>query len=271
LTCGNIWYSVTHQTSRERHSQPRIRMPHLSLVHWIVAIIGTLLMGVSKAGFAGLGLLHVVIFAFLFGARQSTGVILPMLLVGDVGAVATYRPHARWDYLWRMLPPACIGVLIGALLMGRLDEAAFKPLVGSIILALTAMQAVRIARPESFGAVPHARWFTWAMGLLAGTTTMLANAAGPIIGLYALAVGLPKLELVGTSAWFFLILNAFKVPFSAALGLIHPGTLALNLVLAPFVVVGLLAGRVIIRHVPQRVFDVLLLAFAAIAAVRLIL
>jgi uncharacterized membrane protein YfcA len=245
-------------------------MPHLSTAQWIVAIIGTLFMGVSKAGFAGLGLLHVVLFAFLFGARDSTGVILPMLLVGDVGAVATYRPHARWDYLWRMLPPACIGVLIGALLMGRLNEAAFKPLVGGIILTLTVMQAVRTVRPDVFGKVPQARWFTWAMGLLAGTTTMLANAAGPIIGLYALAVGLPKLELVGTSAWFFLILNAFKVPFSAALGLIHPGTLLLNLVLAPLVIVGLLAGRVIIRHTPQRLFDILLLTFAALAALRLI-
>lgn len=227
-------------------------------------------MGVSKAGFAGLGLLHVVVFAFLFGARESTGVILPMLLVGDVGAVTAYRPHARWDYLGRMLPPACIGVVLGALLMGHISEAAYKPLIGSIILVLTCLQIARIARPDWLGDVPHARSFAWGMGLLAGMTTMLANAAGPIIALYVLAVGLPKLELVSTSAWFFLILNAFKVPFSVALGLIHMGTLVLNLTLAPLIVVGLFAGRWLIHRVPQRLFDLLLLTFAGVAALRLL-
>jgi hypothetical protein len=210
------------------------------------------------------------LFAFLFGARESSGIVLPMLLLGDIGAVATYRPHARWDYIARMLPPACVGVIIGALLMGHLNDAAFRPVVGWIVLVLTLMQVARSIHPEWMGNVPHARWFAWAMGLLAGLMTMFANAAGPIIALYVLAVGLPKLELVGTSAWFFLILNAFKIPFSVSLGLIHPGTLLLNLMLAPMIALGLVTGRWLIHRVPQRVFDRLLLAFAGIAALRLI-
>jgi uncharacterized membrane protein YfcA len=125
-------------------------------------------------------------------------------------------------------------------------------------------------RPEWFGSVPHARWFAWVLGLLAGATTMLANAAGPIFAIYCLAVALPKYEFVGTSAWFFLIINAFKVPFSAALGLIHGQTLLLNIMLAPVIAIGLIGGRWLIRRVPQRVFDVLLLTFAGIAALRLV-
>jgi len=99
---------------------------------------------------------------------------------------------------------------------------------------------------------------------------MLANAAGPIMALYFLAVALPKLEFVGTSAWFFFILNVFKVPFSAGLGLIHKDTLLLNAVLVPVIVIGLFAGRWLIRRVSQRLFDGLLLAFAALAALRLL-
>jgi len=99
---------------------------------------------------------------------------------------------------------------------------------------------------------------------------MLANAAGPIFALYALAVSLPKFEIVGTSAWFFFIINALKVPFSIALGLIHTQTLLLNLVLSPAIVAGVFAGRWIIHHIPQRIFDVFLLVFAAVAALRLI-
>jgi uncharacterized membrane protein YfcA len=108
------------------------------------------------------------------------------------------------------------------------------------------------------------------MGLLAGVTTMLANASGPIVALYALAIALPKLEFVGTNAWFFLIVNAFKVPFSLALGLIHGQSLSLNVALSPAILAGLLAGRWLVHRVPQRIFDALLLLFAGVASLRLV-
>jgi hypothetical protein len=245
-------------------------MPDLTVAQWMLAVVGALGLGVGKAGLAGMSLVHVLIFAFLFGARDSTGIVLPMLLIGDVGAVTLFHQHARWDYVRRMLPPACTGVVIGALLMRALSDAAFKPTIGWIILGLVTVQLTRMYRPEWFGSIPHGRSFAWTIGLLAGATTMLANAAGPVFAIYCLAVALPKYEFVGTNAWFFLILNAFKVPFSVALGLIHRQTLAFNLALTPAILAGLLAGRWIVRHVPQRIFDGLLLAFAAVAALRLI-
>jgi uncharacterized membrane protein YfcA len=245
-------------------------VPDLTPIEWLLAIAGAIGLGIGKAGLAGMSLVHVLIFAFLFGARDSTGIVLPMLLVGDVGAVTLFHQHARWDYVRRMLPPACVGVIAGALLMRGLSDAAFRPTIGWIILTLTLLQILRMARPEWFGNVPHAQWFAWTLGLLAGATTMLANAAGPVFAIYCLAIALPKWEFVGTNAWFFLILNAFKVPFSVALGLIHGGTLLLNLVLAPAILAGLLGGRWLITRVPQRVFDVLLLAFAGLAALRLV-
>jgi uncharacterized membrane protein YfcA len=97
---------------------------------------------------------------------------------------------------------------------------------------------------------------------------MLANAAGPIVALYCIAVGLPKFEVVGTLAWFFFIVNVFKIPFSAGLGLIRSDTLMLNVVLLPAVIVGVLSGRWIVHRLPQRVFDLLMLAFATLAALR---
>src|SRR5688572_19980809 len=106
----------------------------------MLAVIGAFGLGVGKAGLAGMSLVHVLIFAFLFGARDSTGIVLPMLLIGDVGAISLYHQHARWDYVRRMLPPACIGVVCGALLMRWLSDAAFKPTIGWIILALVIMQ-----------------------------------------------------------------------------------------------------------------------------------
>ena len=245
-------------------------MPELSPAQWMLAVLGAAGMGIGKSGLAGMSLIHVLIFAFLFGARDSTGVVLPMLLVGDVCAVSIFHQHARWDYVRRMLPPACIGVVIAAIIMRGLSEAVYKPIIGVTILTLTGLQVIRSYKPQWLGGVPHAQWFAWTIGLIAGGATMLANAAGPIFTIYCLAVALPKFELVGTSAWFFFLINAFKVPFSIALGLIHTQTLALNAILSPAILVGIFVGRWLTSHIPQRLFDGLLLAFAAVAALRLI-
>ena len=245
-------------------------MPSLTSAQWLLAVAGALGMGISKAGFPGMSLVHVVVFAVIFGARTSTGIILPMLLAADVLAVRAFQQHAQWTYIRRMLPATLVGVLLGFALMGRLDEKLFAPIIGTIVMVLVVLQVLRMARPDLLADVPHSWVFAWTMGLLAGVTTMLANAAGPIFVLYALAVGLPKYELVGTGAWFFFIVNLFKVPLSARLGLIGTHTLSLNLVLLPAVLTGIALGRWLTHRVPQRLFDGLLLTFAAVAALRLI-
>jgi hypothetical protein len=108
------------------------------------------------------------------------------------------------------------------------------------------------------------------MGFIAGVTTMLANAAGPVMGLYLLAVALPKDAFVGTAAWFFLLINLIKVPFSAQLGLIHGSTLAFNLLLVPAIIAGLFLGRTAVAKLPQKWFDSLVLGFALLAAAKLL-
>ena len=246
-------------------------MSHLTGWEWSIAILGAACAGLSKSGFSGLGLVAVIVFATIFGARDSTGIVLPLLIVADIGAVSIFRQHARWDHIRRTLPLAAAGVVLGTLIMMRLDNASFRPLLGGVILILTALQLVRLRWPDLYGAVPHSRPVAWALGLVAGITTMVANAAGPFVALYYVAVGLPKMEVVGTLAWFFLIINLFKVPFSAWLGVIHGSSLALDAVLVPAVIVGLLCGRWLIGRISQRVFDGVLLLFAASAALRLIL
>jgi uncharacterized protein len=213
----------------------------LTPLDWLLAGVAALGIGVSKSGLPGVSLLHVVVFAHLFPGLASTGVVLPMLVAGDAGAVLLFRRHARWTYIGRTFGPAFLGVVAGWALMrwaqtqpaGRI---AFNPVIGGIVLALVALHGARLWRPQWLAAVPHSRGFAWGLGFLAGVTTMLANAAGPVMGLYFLAVGLPKEGFVGTSAWFFLLLNLLKVPFSLHLGLITPGSLGFNALLVPVIV-----------------------------------
>ena len=245
-------------------------MPELTLPQWLLAVVAAMGVGFSKSGFAGVGLFHVIVFAYLLGPRESTGALLPMLIVGDVCAVLFFRQHARWLYVRRILPPALIGIVVGWAMMHRLDDHAFHTVVGGIVLMLALLQLTRMYRPEWFSEIPHARWFAYSLGFLAGITTMLANAAGPMIALYLLAVSLPKFEFVGTGAWFFLIVNVIKVPFSASLGLIDGETLVFDATLAPAILVGMLVGRWLVHRISQRLFDTLMLLFAGVAALRLL-
>jgi uncharacterized protein len=246
-------------------------MPQLDHLQWTLAIVAAICAGLSKAGFAGLGLVAVIVFANIFGARDSTGVVLPLLIAADLGAVGIFKQHARWDYIRRTLPAAAIGVIIGAVVLARLDNATFKPVLGAIILALTTMQLARLRWPDLLGSVPHSRGAALTLGLLAGMTTMMANAAGPLVALYFVAVGLPKFEVVGTLAWFFFLINLFKMPFSIGIGVVRWSSLAFDAVLVPAVFLGLFGGRWLIHRIPQRAFDAMMLLFAAVASLRLIL
>lgn len=246
-------------------------LPDFSPVQWMFAVLAAVGVGISKSGLPGISLLHVVIFAQLFPGIASTGVVLPMLVAGDIGAVLLLRRQAQWPHVARTLPPAILGVAIGWWLMGRLPGLKFAPLIGSIVLVLALMQLVRDWRPSLFAAVPHSTAFAWTIGLFAGITTMLANAAGPVMALYLLAVALPKDAFVGTSAWFFMLVNLVKLPFSAQLGLISTHTLAFNAVLIPAIVCGLFLGRAVVSRLPQKWFDSFVLLFAMVASVKLLM
>ena len=242
---------------------------------WSRAALAAVLIGMSKSGFSGVSLLSIVLMADVLPARQSTGVILPMLIFADCFAVRAFRQHALWTEIRRVLPAALLGVITGAFIMQlfadpwRLSDVWFKRIIGGIVLTLTLLQYARRQRPGWFARLPAGSpAFVWTMGGFAGVTTMLANAAGPVVSLYLLAVGLPKMELVGTSAWIFLILNVCKLPLSYHLGLIGRESLGLNLSLAPGVVAGVFLGRALLKVVPQGWFEQLLLFFAIVASVK---
>lgn len=245
-------------------------LPDFHLGQWLVALVAATGIGVSKSGLPGISLLHVVLFAQLFPGVQSTGVVLPMLIAGDVGAVMLFRRHAQWAYVARTLPPAIIGVGVGWWLMQRVPARHFSPIIGGIVLGLAFLQLLRDWRPDLWQRAPHTRAFAWTIGFVAGVTTMVANAAGPVMALYLLAVSLPKDAFVGTSAWFFLLINVIKVPFSAQLGLISGSSLTFNAMLVPCIIGGLFLGRSVVSRLPQKWFDTLILAFAVVAAARLL-
>jgi len=204
------------------------------------------------------------------GARAATGVVLPMLIFADVFAYFVYRKNLEWKRVGRLLPWALGGLVLGWLALGRVDDRQATRLVGGIIAAMLGLHLWRRWKNLDEIAAHAPPWFGPAMGVLAGITTMVANAAGPVMTLYLLAMRLNKLEFLGTGAAFFLLINWIKVPFIAQLGLINAPSLTLNLYLLPAVALGAFLGRPIVERVNQRVFENAALALTAVAAVKLL-
>jgi uncharacterized protein len=226
-----------------------------------------LLTGFSKSGVPGVGILIPTLAAMAMPARASTGFILPVLVEGDCVAVGYWRRKAAWGRLVRILPWTAAGIVAGYFLMGALSDAVFKPLLGGMILAIVGLDLARRAMKVELRS--ENRIVAAAAGTLAGAFTMIANAAGPVMAIYLLSMRLPKEEFVGTSAWFYFLVNLFKLPFSVALGLVTWSTLKVDLLLLPLVLAGSVLGVLFMRRIPQRLFDFLALALSVAGGLRL--
>jgi uncharacterized membrane protein YfcA len=234
---------------------------------WAVVVLCSVLVGISKTGLPGTGILFVPLMAMVMPARQSTGAVLGILILADVFAVSYYHKAAMWRHIIRLIPATLVGIVIGYFVMKVISDEQLKPIIGVIVVAMLAVNWWRNRKDEN---VPTEWWFAEVMGFFAGLTTMMANAAGPVMIVYLLAMRLPKVEFVGTSAWFFFIVNWLKVPFSMHLGLINVESVKLGFIMLPFVIVGLVLGIVALKNMPQKVFEITIQILALAAGIKLL-
>ncbi len=240
-----------------------------STTGWILVCLAALCVGLGKAGFSGLGLIAVFIMAELFG-KASVGILLPMLIVADLSVYPMFRKYASWTPVWRLLPPALIGMALGFFLLDQMPEEWAKPVIGSLILVMVALQLLRNISPIFFARLADSGGFGMVAGGFAGVATTIANAAGPVFQLYFLARRLPKMELIGIGARFFLLINLIKLPFMGGLSYTTTESLILNLKLVPMILLGVFCGRHLLKLISQRVFEWMIVGFAIFAGVRLL-
>jgi uncharacterized protein len=252
--------------------QPPSGIFELSPFHYCLACLCAFLVGFSKSGIAGTGILAIPLMATIFPAGMSTGALLPILIVGDIFTVSYYRRHAVWRYILRALPWAIAGIIAGwaTAKFLHLTDAHIKRMIGVIVLAVLAM-GQWVNREGGDISVPHTWWFAAILGLIAGFTTMIANAAGPVWLVYLLAMDLPKEAFLGTGGWMFFILNTFKVPFSWDLGFILPESLVFNAQMIPAVALGTYVGIKAVKVIPQAAFNACVKILAVLAALNLLL
>lgn len=243
-------------------------LPQLPVYAWALLVVAAMVVGFSKTALPGIGTLAIAIFAAIIPARQSTGALLVLLIVGDAFALWSYRQHANWRAIWRLTPAVIGGLVVGAVFLALADDSAVQRIIGAILLLVVSITVWRrwVSRTSSRSGITASVTY----GSLGGFTTMVANAGGPVMSMYFLAARFPIQEFLGTAAWFFAVINVTKLPFSIGLGLINSSTLALDFVLIPGVILGALAGRWVAARVRQGLFDAAVLLVTIVGAVYLL-
>ncbi|QGF22366.1 sulfite exporter TauE/SafE family protein [Raineyella fluvialis] len=247
-------------------------VPALGATALALMALGGLLIGFSKTSFGGLGAVASAVYALSMPARESTAVVLLLLLTGDLIALLSYGRHVRWRVLGQLLPAVLPGLLLGAVFIRLVDDVLMRRSIAVVLLAMVVVRLVQgRLRPATTPTEGRGHWAVAAgAGLTAGFTTMVANAAAPVMSLYLLAQRFDKRRFLATNAWFFATVNLCKVPFAASVGLFTPLVFGVTLVMLPAVLVGAAVGRLIIRRVTQQQFELVTVLATAAASVLLL-
>ena len=238
---------------------------------WLVILICAMLIGMSKVGVPGVSMIVVPALAFIFGAKQSTGVLLPILMMADLFGVAYYRRHANWAHLVKVLPWAVVGLFI-ALWVGELvNDEQFKNLIAILVFISIGLMLWQDQR-KGANLFPDKWWFAASMGILGGFATMIGNVAGPVFAIYLLAMHLPKNSFIGTGAWFFMIINFTKFPLQLFVwNNISPEILLIDLVTLPAIALGAVAGFKVVKGFPENTYRGFVILITALSALLLLL
>lgn len=244
-------------------------MSDISILGWAMAYTAIFLLGVSKSGLKGLSIFNVTLLALAFGARNSTGILMPLLLVGDVFAVIYYNRHTQWKYIVRFLPWMILGILIGTVIGQDLPEKQFK--IGMVIVIFISLAILIYWDRRKSKTVPTHWTFAGGVGILAGICTMIGNLAGAFSNIFFLAMRLPKNEFVGTAAWLFLITNAFKLPFHIFFWkTITKESLLIDLRLLPAIFLGIVLGVYLVKIINEKQYRRFILIVTAVGAIAIL-
>jgi hypothetical protein len=257
---------------------PRIPEGVDPVLYYTMVGLSVLIVGISKSGFGGgTGVVAIVVMATVMPPKHMLGVMLPVLIAGDILANLHYLRDYEWRHLRPLLGGALVGIVAGSatfwLLQGletKRFETVLSVLVGSICLLFVAVQVYALTgRPVAMLPVRSAS--SLGVGTLAGFVSTLTHSAGPIVTLYLMQdKTLEKRRLVGTLVLYFLLVNSLKVPTFVKLGTINGETLRDSVWFIPLLPVGTLLGAWLHRRIPEKPFAAVMYTAAAVTAGQMI-
>lgn len=235
----------------------------------IVLCVG-LLLGMAKTGVHGAGMLSVPLLAIAFGGKYSSGLMLPMLLVADIFGVWYYHRHASFKYLKILFPWAAIGIIAGSVAGNLISEEAFRIIMAATIFSsLFVMIWMELGGKEK---IPDHILLGIGAGFLGGFTSMIGNLAGTVMAVYFLSMRLPKNNFIGTAAWFFLVINWFKVPFHIWVWhTITKDSWLLAIALTPVILAGAYLGILLVKKMNDQTYRWFIVGMTFVASIFMII
>jgi uncharacterized membrane protein YfcA len=239
-----------------------------------IVALAILLYGFSKTAMPVAGVVAGPMLAAALGPTVAAGFAVPLLILGDLMGLVYFRQHANWRLMLKIVPGVLVGFVITALLFAFASTTLIARVIGMLLLLSVGLELLRrrtdeVREVESTAGVR--RLEVGFYGTLTGVTTMAANSGGAALSLYLIKMRVPMLAFMGTSVWFFFILNLIKLPIIIPLGLITRESLVSNLLFAPLIIVGALIGIATFRRMNQVWFDRIALALSALASLWLVL
>lgn len=246
-------------------------MIDFTLLQWLLLFLCASLIGMSKVGVPGVSMIVVPVLAIIFGGKASTGILLPILMMADWFGVGYYHRHAKWSYLWKLLPWAFVGVGIALWVGEVVNDEWFKNIIAIVVFICIGLMLWKDRKKDS-NFFPDTWWFAASMGVLGGFATMIGNVAGPIFAIYLLAMHLPKNNFIGTQAWFFLIINISKFPLHIFVWkTITWESLKLDFMLLPGIALGAFLGVYLVKRIPEKAYRAFVIIVTALSAFLLLI
>ena len=243
----------------------------INALEWLIIMVCGMLIGMSKVGVPGVSMIVVPALAFIFGAKASTGVLLPILMMADLFGVAYYRRHASWSHLIKVIPWAVVGLLLALWIGEMVNDEQFKDMIAILVFLSIGLMLWQDKR-KGTNLFPDKWWFAASLGIMGGFATMIGNVAGPVFAIYLLAMHLPKNSFIGTSAWFFMIINFTKFPLQLFVwNNISAETLMIDLVTLPAIALGAFIGFKMVKIIPENTYRGFVIVITVISAFLLLL
>ena len=243
----------------------------LSLILLLV-LIGFLI-GLSKTAIGGIGMVNAALLATIMPAKESTGVLLVLLIFGDLFAIGVYKKHVEWKVLRKLIWPVIAGVIVGAYFLSHSSDESLKKTIGWIVLLLVLFYPIsqRLQKRELDISLHYPKPLRIVFGSMAGFMSMVANSGGPPMSIYLLIRRNSVMNFLGNTAWFFFVINVFKVPFTLSLGLLDFQSFQYIFPALPAVPVGAILGRKLVNKINLELFQRITLVTAAAAGLNLII
>ncbi|TFH37581.1 MAG: sulfite exporter TauE/SafE family protein [Anaerolineales bacterium] len=237
----------------------------------VVTGLAAFLVGLGKGGLGGMiGALITAMMALVLPPEKVIGLVLPLLMVGDVFAVAVH--WGKWDrsLILQLVPGGILGVLLATSLLYRISGEGLRTALGLIVLLFVVYKLFegRLLPQSDF---QPRRYHGWLAGVVSGITSTLAHGGGPPVSIFLVIQSMQPQKFAATAALYLFILNWMKVPSYFFAGLFDWGLIRSDLWAIPLVPLGVWSGKWLVGRIGRTSFERLIVLLLGISGILLLL